>query len=116
MGTKGLTQKEEIKHCASQTFPRPLGAGCFPSVGLTLCPVFCLSWAGLRVSLRSVLKGRERFTLSKQNSNNGKTAWTQLFKSRQLMMCSRRDLKTSSKAVWVAVLIWKSPGIFSPLN
>lgn len=115
-GTEGPKQKEEIKHCAGQTFLRPHGAWCFPSLGLTLCPVLCLSWAGVRVSLRSVLKGRERFTLSKHNYNNGKTAWTQLFESRQLMMCSRRDLKTSSEAVWVAVLIWKSPGVFSSLK
>lgn len=31
-------------------------------------------------------------------------------------MCSRRDLKTSSEAVWMGVLIWKSPSIFSPLK
>ena len=62
------------------------------------------------VSLKSVLKDRKRFTWCKQNSSNGKTAWTQLFESRQLVMCS------SSQAVLVGVFIWKSPDVFSPLD
>lgn len=59
MGTVGLREKEEIKQFASKMNSQGSTGQCASSsVSLQGCRVPCWSWAGVRMSLQSVLKGR----------------------------------------------------------